>query len=448
MKVELLRLQLAEKYPKLEIRSVDGFQGREKEAVVLSLVRSNAKGEVGFLAESRRLNVAVTRARRHVAVICNAETVSHDKFLKSFVEYLEKNGDVRSAMQYQNEVEALQLKRPEGMELTVKDSEDRTRKKVKKDGKNTKTDVKKEKKANAKVQPKPKASNFPEGGGSTTKPSRLHHEAEVENLKDDSETRAQFEAIVTEFVESPKSSLALSTDLNSHDRLLVHEIAEKLGICHESVGQGKNRHICLKKQKTEMDQECEEREKRKPSKSDHVKCSTCQREVPRANIELHKIRCKKPESGGAELKHNREQSNSKAKVKKAKKNKKQDEDGDEDDIDKLLQSFSRLDTVCNATERKTGKGCKAKTATLGANCEHCRVRFCLAHAQPEVHGCGDEARRAARLAITRDRKLYPGSGRPPTKLDGAKKAQIQRKFDKKLGEMSDGRKAKKKGDEK
>ena len=73
---------MAEKHPKLEIRSVDGFQGREKEAVVLSLVRSNAKGEVGFLAESRRLNVAVTRARRHVAVICNAETVSRDPFLK------------------------------------------------------------------------------------------------------------------------------------------------------------------------------------------------------------------------------------------------------------------------------------------------------------------------------------------------------------------------------
>ena len=438
-KVELLRLQLAEKHPKLEIRSVDGFQGREKEAVVLSLVRSNAKGEVGFLAESRRLNVAVTRARRHVAVICNAETVSHDKFLKGFVEYLEENGDVRSAMQYQNEVEALQLKRPEGMELTVKDGEDRTQKKVRKDRKNTKKEVQKEKKASAKVQSKPKSA---EAGVSTTKPKSSRHdeEAEVENLKDDSETRAKFEAIVTEFVESHKSSLALSTDLNSHDRLLVHEIAEKLGLCHESVGQGKNRHICLKKQKPEKDRECEEREKKEPSKSDLVKCSTCQREVPRANIELHKIRCKKPESGGAAELKQKQQNISKAKVKKAKKDKKEEEGDEEEDIDKLLQSFSRLDTVCNAT----GKGCKAKTATLGANCEHCRLRFCLAHAQPEVHGCGDAARRAARLAITRDGRLYPGSWRPPTRPDPARKAQLQRKLDKRLGEMSDGRKAKKK----
>ena len=41
LQVELIRLQLSEKYPTLEVRSVDGFQGREKEAVILSLVRSN-----------------------------------------------------------------------------------------------------------------------------------------------------------------------------------------------------------------------------------------------------------------------------------------------------------------------------------------------------------------------------------------------------------------------
>lgn len=49
----------------VEVMSVDGFQGREKEAIVISLVRSNAKRSVGFLSEARRMNVAVTRGRRH-----------------------------------------------------------------------------------------------------------------------------------------------------------------------------------------------------------------------------------------------------------------------------------------------------------------------------------------------------------------------------------------------
>ena len=92
--VRLLREKLP--LPGLEIDSVDGFQGREKEAVVLSLVRSNVEGEVGFLADIRRMNVALTRARRKLLVIGDSATLSSDPFYASMVAYFESIGAYRS----------------------------------------------------------------------------------------------------------------------------------------------------------------------------------------------------------------------------------------------------------------------------------------------------------------------------------------------------------------
>ena len=75
--------------PGLEIDSVDGFQGREKEAVVISLVRSNPKGEIGFLADMRRMNVALTRAKRKLLVIGDSATLAGEPFYQRMIEYFE-----------------------------------------------------------------------------------------------------------------------------------------------------------------------------------------------------------------------------------------------------------------------------------------------------------------------------------------------------------------------
>jgi superfamily I DNA and/or RNA helicase len=83
----LLRDQL--KIPGLEVDTVDGFQGREKEAVVISLVRSNPQGEIGFLADVRRMNVALTRARRKLIVIADSATISSHPVYRHLVEYFE-----------------------------------------------------------------------------------------------------------------------------------------------------------------------------------------------------------------------------------------------------------------------------------------------------------------------------------------------------------------------
>ncbi|KAF7146268.1 hypothetical protein RHSIM_Rhsim04G0100100 [Rhododendron simsii] len=87
----------------VEISTVDGFQGREKEAIIISMVRSNSKKEVGFLSDRRRMNVAVTRARRQCCLVCDTETVTGDKFLKRLIEYFEEHGEYLSASEYGNE---------------------------------------------------------------------------------------------------------------------------------------------------------------------------------------------------------------------------------------------------------------------------------------------------------------------------------------------------------
>ncbi|MCB0225383.1 MAG: AAA family ATPase [Anaerolineae bacterium] len=80
----------------VEADTVDGFQGREKEAVIISLVRSNQTGDIGFLADTRRMNVALTRARRKLLVIGDSATISVHPFYERLIGYFEQIGAYRS----------------------------------------------------------------------------------------------------------------------------------------------------------------------------------------------------------------------------------------------------------------------------------------------------------------------------------------------------------------
>lgn len=70
----------------VEVSTIDGFQGREAEFILLDLVRSNSEGQVGFLSDSRRMNVAMTRARRGLIVVGDSATIGGSPFFRDFLD--------------------------------------------------------------------------------------------------------------------------------------------------------------------------------------------------------------------------------------------------------------------------------------------------------------------------------------------------------------------------
>ncbi|WP_225414494.1 AAA domain-containing protein [Stigmatella hybrida] len=86
--------------PDIEVDTVDAFQGREKDAILVSLTRSNADGNLGFLTDLRRMNVAMTRARRHLFVVGDSATLSAHPFYARFIEGTQSDGSYRSSWEW------------------------------------------------------------------------------------------------------------------------------------------------------------------------------------------------------------------------------------------------------------------------------------------------------------------------------------------------------------
>lgn len=88
----------------LAVKTIDGFQGEERDVIYISLVRSNEHSEIGFLSDIRRMNVALTRAKKKLVVVMDTSTIGNHPFYKSFIEYCEKNNFYKSAWEYNYEV--------------------------------------------------------------------------------------------------------------------------------------------------------------------------------------------------------------------------------------------------------------------------------------------------------------------------------------------------------
>ncbi|NWY34406.1 SMBP2 protein, partial [Pheucticus melanocephalus] len=185
-------------------------------------------GEVGFLAEERRINVAVTRARRQVAVVCDSHTVCSRPFLRRLLDHLAQHGLVRSAFEYlddlvpQNYPGEGQAQRQQGPKA-----------------------------------PGPKARPAPAGklkaaaaGAGSQKPGARSSPSTATAGKDGSGSKEggdRFRAMLLAFLASSEAQLDFPASLNSHERMLVHVLAEEYGLQHLSSGEGRDRYISVRK---------------------------------------------------------------------------------------------------------------------------------------------------------------------------------------------------------
>uniref|UniRef100_A0A9J7ZI83 DNA-binding protein SMUBP-2 n=1 Tax=Cyprinus carpio carpio TaxID=630221 RepID=A0A9J7ZI83_CYPCA len=455
LQVDLLRQKLSHKYTELEIKSVDGFQGREKEAVVLSLVRSNRKGEVGFLTEDRRINVAVTRARRQLVVVCDSQTVRKHDFLKSLVDYMSEHGEVRTAFEYLEDCVAQNYIRDEKDKQTNSKDAASAKQKPKNQGKKTEQEQKKS--ANNKSRGVNQSNVQPEQDKNTNS----HHP----KAKDADQRKEIKEQLLNFLKDSSETELQFPSTLNSHERLLVHELSEEMGLRHESQGEGKNRRITVSRPPSGLEKSVE------PEQPDVTACTAAklQEELQKGSSQpavdlksLHLERMRREQEKREEKKQQKQQSarrepdpnTSKSQsVKKPKGTSKGNTKikagvtdiaaaaKPDDDFDALINAVVKADSVCGFVK------CKASVLTLGQLCLYCNRQYCLSHHIPEVHGCGDKAKAQARMRISKEGVLYAGSGQKDKSVDPTKKAYLQRKLDSKLRDMASQRKPKAKDTE-
>jgi ATP-dependent RNA/DNA helicase IGHMBP2 len=84
----------------ISVNTIDSFQGQERDMVLISMTRSNSEGEIGFLSDIRRMNVAMTRAKKKLVIIGDSSTLTRLPFYADMITYAEELGGYKSAWEY------------------------------------------------------------------------------------------------------------------------------------------------------------------------------------------------------------------------------------------------------------------------------------------------------------------------------------------------------------
>ena len=333
---------------KAEVLNVTDFQGKEKDVIILSMVKSNPERKVGLILNKQSLSLAVTRAKMFLAVICDSVTVSQNEFASKLIKHISRHGRVLNAKTFSDP------------DFKVSPGVFSNKKEQPKPKSPKKQPVIKPKVTNHKKTSTNKIDNF------------LYDTKEVNNflyeeVKYDKEYKETLK-LVDEFVKSGKEVFEFPELLMPCERMQVQKYidAKYENIIPELIGNELDRRLVLKKS-PEPEHISEDELALSP---EQVKKQQIQEEMKR-KLEIRKIQKRRAKERRIKLiKDNRQ---------------KHDQINEEEyDVAAFLKKLTKRNKNCNMEE------CSFKIEIFSKICGHCNKQYCLQHSDKSVHECPDK----------------------------------------------------------
>lgn len=366
-----------------EVSTVDGFQGREKEVIILSLTRANPAKEIGFLADVRRLNVAITRPKRLLVLIGDSDTVCKNEFINAIYQKVREKGQIMSVYDLQNNLKTIDEDDADNLrkyyntgtyltqghlkvkELDVEGDKEGLGGKIKEPAKKRKKSSMVEKPGDKKAE-------------SSKQDEDLSPLAELPNLANNpySIDNELYEKL-QDLLKSPSSdSIKVFRKLEDKEAKGLENFVASNPVLNMKALKKPRCLVITHKSPTGQTDLIEEEVDEEPQEEDD---------------EQAKLDREKEEEKERKLREKRQRQ------KEAKKKKKEEEKAiaemDDDTFFENLekQKEQRLadQKFCPVMVGTTGKKCMKNIQLLGILCKFCENKFCTTHAFATMHGCDD-----------------------------------------------------------
>lgn len=355
-----------------EVSTVDSFQGREMDVVIFSAVRSNPKHEVGFLSEQRRMNVALTRAKRLFVMVCDSQTVCGCPFIKHLLDVIAKDGDVASPSDFNEPQDGLHGFDPQPFFGSGAFSGKASKKPPPSDLKNAPNKQKEKAQSKLKTQPSP---------------------TPISQTSSDEEIRKFVASEIQSFIDSGNKVLSTFRKLDPLEKTEWTKQAETKGLIISFSKKGMRIEVPLPSSSTKGNEpETKKPDSNEPTPSEEVE------EFDAAKDRKESIPSETPSSSQAKVPEAVAPKPPKpAKKQKAKKAPLSPRSLEAENLRFLTELEERTqDTKDKCAGFTLERACGKSVKLLFLDCKFCFKRFCTSHALPESHGCGAEASAAAR----------------------------------------------------